>query len=322
MRNEARILDLDGSHILTHYQAPIPNSKTQNPKSITCPDGGWVPPSKNSPWRSHGHGFNLVSLTTSTGLPLAKRTVRIHHPERATAIDLFQKDYRTKVLPNLTNNGLAVLTADSGLNSPSLRRELRRCGVIENIHLASHAQRETTDEHVATRNAARYDIEGYPNWQANGHRELSCLCGQGTTSRTFDQTKDGQAVARTEGRCPSCGSINVTSGQWYLAHISATGQSGFRRAQTGDEDRIDWTFGNPLTYNDPLSRIYGSGRFGHQEGFHGHLVTRFGLLREKGWYRSKAQAELDVVITFCVIHLVAMEQRRRARATNKERKAA
>ncbi|MBA2794872.1 MAG: hypothetical protein H0U32_12895 [Thermoleophilaceae bacterium] len=82
----------------------------------------------------------------------------------------------------------------------------------------------------------------------------------------------------------------------------------------GEEDMADWTFGNPLTFNDPFAARYGSGRFGHQEGFHGALVNRFRFLKTKHWYRRGNQARLDATMTFCVMHAVAMEQRRRVRA--------
>jgi len=55
-------------------------------------------------------------------------------------------------------------------------------------------------------------------------------------------------------------------------------------------------------------------RFGHNEGFHGALVTRFGLLKEKSWHRSREHVERDFFQVFCIMHSLAMEQRRRAAA--------
>jgi hypothetical protein len=52
-------------------------------------------------------------------------------------------------------------------------------------------------------------------------------------------------------------------------------------AAAGEEEWADWKMGNPLTFHDPVSSTYGSARFGHNEGFHGQLVTRFGLLEGK-----------------------------------------
>lgn len=312
MKAEARIIDLDGSHVLTHFRS-AKSDKSGKPGKVTCADGGWVPPSKSSPWRTHGHGFNLVSLTTSTGLPLAKRITKIQKSERRAARELFEQSYARTIKPSLGGHGLSVLSADGGLHSPKLRRAVRKLGVVENIHLASHGGSDKSLANVAKRDATRIPIEGYSDWFANGHRELICKCGKGSVSRIF-KDHAGRAVTRAEGRCKSCGSITITSGAWYLAaNVHGAGKPEFRRCQPGDEDRADLAFGNALTFNDPLSSIYGSGRFGHQEGFHGHLVTRFGILREKGWYRRKVQAETDVTVTFCVMHVVAMEYRRRLR---------
>lgn len=47
------------------------------------------------------------------------------------------------------------------------------------------------------------------------------------------------------------------------------------------DSRRDWAFGNPLTFNDLNSQVYGKARFGHNEG---------------------------------LMHALALEQRRRAKA--------
>jgi hypothetical protein len=73
--------------------------------------------------------------------------------------------------------------------------------------------------------------------------------------------------------------------------------------------------GNPLTFHDPLSAKYGSARFGQNEGFHGAMVTRFGLLKEKAWYRDRRQAERDLFLIFSAMHSLAKEQRRLAAQT-------
>ena len=80
----------------------------------------------------------------------------------------------------------------------------------------------------------------------------------------------------------------------------------------GEEDRADWRMGNPLTFHDPVSATYGSARFGHNEGFHGQMVTRVGLLKEKAWYRDRREAERDFFQVFAIMHSLAMEQRRLA----------
>ena len=154
-------------------------------------------------------------------------------------------------------------------------------------------------------------IKRKPNWTLNGHHELACKCGEGKTMRRATRNKRGHAVARLEGSCPNCGPVCLTAGKWRLAHNgkSVTGDN-----LNDERHRIDWRVGNPLTYNDPLSAAYGSARFGHNEGFHGALVSRFGILREKSWYRDRRDAEADVLQVFIAMHALAMTQRRRAAA--------
>lgn len=76
----------------------------------------------------------------------------------------------------------------------------------------------------------------------------------------------------------------------------------------------DWSFGNPLTYFDCLAYEYGRDRFGYNEGFHGALVTRFGLLKGKAWMRRQLQVEGEVAIAFMAMHALSLEQRRRVGA--------
>jgi hypothetical protein len=100
----------------------------------------------------------------------------------------------------------------------------------------------------------------------------------------------------------------LTAGQWRLFN----NKKAVARALPDEQDKRDWRIGNPLTFHDPLSAQYGSARFGQNEGFHGALVTRFGLLRGKSWYRDSRAAERDVFQVFSIMHALAMEQRRRA----------
>jgi hypothetical protein len=80
-------------------------------------------------------------------------------------------------------------------------------------------------------------------------------------------------VPRVEGQCKNCKSITITSGEWYLAQ----NPSMFRRVIPGAGHEPDYLFGNPLTYHDVVGREYGHDRFGHNEGFHSMLGSRFGL---------------------------------------------
>jgi hypothetical protein len=155
-------------------------------------------------------------------------------------------------------------------------------------------------------------VEIDPKWHLNGHHELSCACGQGKTFRRVEKKRSGEAVARLEGSCEKCGSVSLTAGQWRLVGNASQKTQGVAKARRGEEHKIDWRVGNPLTFNDPVSSKYGSARFRQNEGFHGALVTRFGLLKEKAWYRDRRQAERDIFLVFSAMHALAKEQRRRA----------
>ncbi|MBA2794871.1 MAG: hypothetical protein H0U32_12890, partial [Thermoleophilaceae bacterium] len=164
MREEARILDIDGSHILTHYTCPKTNrGRVTNEKQVTCPDGGFLPPTEQQPGKS-GHGFNLVSITTATGLPLAFDVAKINASEKTTATDLLQGQFADLVAPRLDPTKVAVLSGDGGFNAKPLRAAAHELGLVENIHLASHADRDTSRKNVSRRDHASIQIEGYPNW--------------------------------------------------------------------------------------------------------------------------------------------------------------
>lgn len=310
MQEECRVLDIDGSHVLTHYTCPkTRNGQVTNAASVTCPDGGFLPP---TPDGKGGHGFNMISMTTATGLPVAWKVRPIQESEKLVAESLLSGEFAQKVQPKLPRDKLGVLSADGAFHSQPIRKLCQDLGLVSNIHLSSHADRESSRRSAALRHQQTFAIEGYPNWMATGHRELACRCGQGTIARVFERRdRDGKARTRLEGRCQTCGNITVTAGLWRTAQNPKR----FVRLGPGDaRDRVDWTFGNPMTYNDPIATEFGRGRFGHQEGFHGALVSRFRFLKTKHWYRRRTTAELDAVMTFCVMHTVAMEQRRRVRA--------
>ncbi len=87
------------------------------------------------------------------------------------------------------------------------------------------------------------------------------------------------------------------------------GQQKLIRVQPGDPDSVrDWQFGNPLTFNDLVAARYGDMRFGHGEGFNDAMVKRFKLLKTKGYYRTKARAELHCVMVFAGIHALTRHQ--------------
>jgi hypothetical protein len=302
------VINLDGTTMLTHYTCPATPGSEVGPYNarVTCPDGGFVG-SRKAPDDKRGHGWTLLMYSSASGVPLAWRLVPLSASERDTAFDLLREDFAREVSPYL-HGRLKVLVADGALHKPDLRAELRKHGIIENIHLVSHSG--NARDRAAAFTAARYEIEGYPNWFANGHREISCRCGRGVAKKV-EVDANGKAVVRVQGKCPNCGTITVTSGDWRY-----TPDNRFVRCHPADPtDKRDWAFGNPLTFNDLAATEYGKRRFGHNEGLHGTLSNRYKLIKNKRWFRRQAQAEIDTAMTFALIHAISMEQRRRARLT-------
>jgi hypothetical protein len=317
MRTEARTLNIDGSAIRSHYTswATVDRETGEIIREPTLEGGGFMPRTETNAGQD-GHGFTMVAVTTSTGLPLAHRIVPLatkHETEPDTAIRLFREDWPKRVQPHLDPE-LSVLSANAAYTKPELRAQLRQVGIVENCHPVSHAHRKSSKENAKAKNKTVWEIQGYPDWRANGHREIHCVCGGSRISWRVSRDKNGRAVVRTEGSCKTCGSITITSGKWRATQNPRR----FSRLLPGEaEADADWSFGNPLTFNDKISKAFGRGRFGHGEGFHGHLQTRFGLLKHKAWYRRRQEAERDFLIVFSGIHALAMEQRKRAREITK-----
>jgi hypothetical protein len=307
MQNESAVINVDGSTMLTHYTCPATTGGSIGPYNlkITCPDGGFVS-SKKAPDDKRGHGWTLLMYSSASGVPLAWRLVPLSASEKDTALDLLREDFARDVSPYLRGR-LKVVVGDGAFHKPELRSEFRKHGIIENIHLVSHAGKAR--ERAAEFKAYRFAIEGFPNWFANGHREITCRCGRAAAKKVgLDEA--GNAVVRVQGKCATCGTITVTSGDWRFANDH------FVRSHPDEpvEDR-DWAFGNPLTFNDLAATEYGRRRFGHNEGLHGTLSNRYKLIRNKRWFRRQAQAEIDTAMTFALVHAISMEQRRRARMT-------
>jgi hypothetical protein len=309
-RQEARALNIDGSVIRSHYTSKERlDRKTGELKPATLDGGGFMPRRRDNQGKD-GHGFNMVAVSTSTGLPLAYRLTPLAtkgHGEADTALAMFRDEWKENVVPHLDPE-IAVLTGDAAYTKQALRAELRTLGILENCHRVSHGSSATNKRNERRTRAREYQIEDYPNWRANGHREIHCLCGGYKLAKRVSRNQNGEVVSRVEGECKTCGTITITSGRWRAAQNPRR----FVRCQPGEEHEADWLFGNPLTFNDKLSAQFGRNRFGHGEGFHGHLQTRFGLLKNKAWYRRREQAQLDFLMVFCGMHALAMEQRRRA----------
>lgn len=315
LRAGLRFLNIDGSAQLTSLTCPVKDQDgtVLNAKRVTCPEGGYI--GRDAPPEKQGHGFGIVPLTCIHALPWAYDHGTINIAEGSAAVNALT-DFGENVLPLTGERQLSVLSGDSGLNHRELRAAVRELGIIENISECSHTiGRASTDRDVSAANRRELDIKDYPNWYANGHRELRCRCGNG---HIFHRSglKRGKTFARVEGDCAKCGSITITSGLWKTvvdtrrAGGDPRGTRKLVRVQNGDPASvIDWAFGNPLTFHDPLSDQYGSMRFGHGEGFNGHCVTRFKLLKTKAYYRKKAQAELHALMVFCSMHGITAYRR-------------
>jgi hypothetical protein len=314
LADEAQLVHWDGSALLSHYTSFERKKRredgTKEVKRPTLTGGGFMPRTLDNSGKD-GHGFCMVAAVTQTGLPLATRLVplaKTGEGEAETARDLLENDWRRVVAPYLCEDRVRVMAGDGAYSGGLMREAVHRAGFIPNTHTVSHAKRDRSVENAEDRRAARLEIRGCETWHLNGLFALSCKCGKGKTYRRVGKKQSGEAVARVEGECPSCGRISLTAGQWRMFNNS----KGVAKVLPGEEHETDWRVGNPLTFDDPLSERYGKARYGHGEGFHGALVTRFGLLREKAWYRDRRQAERDVMQVFCAMHSIAKHQRRLA----------
>jgi hypothetical protein len=313
MAAECELVDFDGSADISRYCSfERKVRKTGEVKPPTMTGGGFRPRTKDNAGKD-GHGYTLCAAVTSTGLPLMARIVPLNQPEGRVAASMLREEWAERIAPHLTQteDRIGVMAFDSAYSGRDVRTAVHEAGYVPNCHAVSHARRERSEANARRHNKYEFDIEGKPGWKANGHRELMCVHGTLASKRDFRRKKSGEVVTRVEGNCAKgCGHISITAGEWRPAQHPKR----FVRVMPGDEDRADWKMGNPLTYNNKVSESYGEKRFGHNEGFHGALVTRFGLLKDKSWHRSREQAERNFFAVFCIMHSLAMEQRRRAAA--------
>jgi hypothetical protein len=309
-REEVRLTGIDGTTIKTHYECPKVDPKTGtvvNAAKVTCPEGGFV--GERAGADKSGHGFNAVIHTTLSALPLGGIIRPLHHSEIDPAIELMES-FEHRIAPKLDPTATRLVIADGAYHSHRFRRAAHQASFIERAHKVSHGDNPKSKANAERNNRIRRSIEGYPNWQANGHDELLCKCGQGQVWKEVGMRK-GKPVIRTAGDCKNCGRISITAGLWRRG-----GQNGsdYVRCMPSEPERAAYSFGNPLTFNDPLAEIYGNKRFGNGEGLHGALESRFKLNKGKRWFRRKDQADTDMAICFSIMHALAMWQRRQTHA--------
>ena len=197
-----------------------------------------------------GHGFCMVAAVTQTGLPLGARLMRIQDDEATAARSILEDEWRRIVAPYLCGDKVRIMAGDGAYSGPDMRSAVHRAGFVPNTHTVSHANRERSLNNAEGRRAARLAIRGCKDWHLNGLHEIFCACGKGKTYRRVGKKKSGEAVARLEGSCPNCGSVSLTAGQWRLFETNKA----VAKALPSEKHKIDWRIGNPLTFDDPVSK--------------------------------------------------------------------
>jgi hypothetical protein len=299
------ILLADGTKIETCHVPPHVNKKTGevlNEKQVTAWDAGYVSP-KSAPPDHSGAGWNHIAITTLDRIPVVMpRVVKLQRGETTTLAEMIDEQLKTEIAP-LIGDRIGVIATDSGFFSPHVSHAAHSSGYLVNNHASSHASNKRTQESVSKKDATKYSIYGYPNWYANGHREVFCKCGRRATKK--NKKKDGIVYVRVEGACAKCGTISLKCGDRFFS-------KGFRlvpNTKTMSIGRRDYALGNGLTYNDPISEVYGKLRHAHGEGYNQMLAENFGFNQGRKRYRRQIQAETAAAIAFFAIHIKAMDQR-------------
>lgn len=295
-----RSLGTDGTKVETSHTCPIIDPKTGeivNADKVTCPTGGYVPLSAG-PDKS-GHGWNLISASTHNRQPAAWEVVLLPDSERSKGAELVAEQILRDITP-LLKGQVGIFTTDVAFHSSPMRKTCQTAGFVPNIHLSSHADTERARKSVERRNKQVFTFPDYPNWRANGHREIYCACGKGKVSKRFYQTNKGEVIPRVEGSCPTCGSITITAGD---RRRSATQ---FIRCHPADTvEQRDYALGNGLTFHDPVSDAHGNARWHSQEGLHSMAEQRFELTSKKR-RRSITHVRIDIAMAFTLIHAISM----------------
>ncbi len=324
MRRENEVLMADGSVKETNHVCPkkkdgvVVNEYRKDWKTgdmvpaIFCPEGGFIPNRGHNETHA-GNGFNWVSVMNAGGTVLPGWSL-IPLNDREP-IELLRQAPGIGDFLRRTGVSLAVMTADAGFNAPELREALHEECIVENIHIASHGPSESTEQNVNKRDGQKIRITGHPDWFADGHRRLHCVCGCATFVRRVRKRKGGISVS-VEGNCDGpdgkggCGPINITAGRWHLGDRSNT----YRLARPGE--KRDWAFGNFLTYHDPIAKAFGNLRHSFQEGFFASQMTKRFKALEKRYIRRKRQGEIDIAISLCLLNAASIKARRAVRETS------
>lgn len=315
MLDEIRQLGIDGSKIEIQGECPIYDKKDKgkqdkkpvNPKRITCPDGGYVGRGA-SPDKS-GHGFNKHTIATATKLPLVFEVTPLNDAEIRTGEKLIDQ-LDAEILSQYPERALGVMNGDSAYSGPDFRKRARRFRMIENIHKTSHADKPEVVARVESLREERIKIKGHPSWFSDGLYQLVCKCKRGNVRPGYSIDKNGRTLTWVEGSCKhGCGSITITSGWWRIAQNP---RQWVRINPANKKERPDLAFGNPLTYDHPVSNTYGRQRRSRQEGLNSVMATRMNLTTGKRRYKTIQDARADVAVSYALAHFLTMIQRRAA----------
>ncbi len=312
-REDARQLFGDGAGVRTVFTGPIYEEETAahragalrkciNAASVTAWDAGFVARSAGD--AKYGHGWNIVNLPGAMGLPWGYRVIRRNGSEPGALIAVLESHYRRIVRPWMV--GLAsVLSCDGLFDSNELRGVTRSLNIVENIQGASRGEADRSVKEAKKLDETTYRIRGHEHWVVNGHRELRALCESDhqVISHRY-RMENGRLRVFLEGEC-DCGhtddSITVTSGRWRMNSAYT------ELVPCLPGETPDWSMGNPLTYNNPLSDRYLDARMVYQEGLHGLLKRTYALLEDKRWFRTTDEVRLETAMVFCIVHVVARE---------------
>lgn len=272
-------------------------------------EGGYA--GGDSPSR-RGHGFSIIDVLDTAGLPIGFNVGPIRNNERVQACDLL--DGLAPTLSQLPDRGIRVFIADSGFNGFTVPSRVRQLGMLESIHVVSGSSSSRSTTHLHERQAEKRPIvyqqrkstKAHERWYSNGLYELFCRCGQGEVQKRFRHDDTGKLIPSLEGQCPNCGPVTITSGHW-----SYHDRKWHKVDKSNPKDVPTLAFGNGLTFDSPIAKAYGKRRFALQEGVHSIMTSRFGLTRGRRRIKYVDEARLETAMTFCVMHLLAAEERKR-----------
>lgn len=274
----------------------------RRPKKVTALDAGYVGGDQPS---KAGDGWRAVIAATHRGEIVGLTVGRNgNDPEPYLAEKLLENTEVAKRLRTARGRGRAgVLVADAGFSSNPVRHLTQNLGFAPCIS----ARTPGNSVRVAEADAERWAIHGHPKWHADGHRNLVCDCGHGLTYRRFHAVDDKLTI-RVEGDCrgtanrPGCGSVTVTVGEWRAGQ-----KKKFWKIDRQKQDaEPDMSFGNGLTYHDPLAKLYGKRRFGAGEALMEQLDERWNVTGERKGLTTGRQVVWELLVVALAGHAAGM----------------